>query len=56
MVQVLETLKELDVEPVVTRGTAEFLRRSMEAGLGGRFPQKPKDLWEVPEELERLRA
>jgi 3-hydroxyisobutyrate dehydrogenase-like beta-hydroxyacid dehydrogenase len=55
MEQVLETLKELDVEPVMTRGTTEFFRRSVESGLAERFSRKPDDVWAVPGELEKRR-
>jgi len=55
MEQVLETLKELGVEPVMTRGTTEFFRQSVESGLARRFTRKPDDVWAVPEELEKSR-
>lgn len=51
MEQVLETLKELDVDPVMTRGTAEFFKRSVESGLAARFSRKPDDFWAVTREL-----
>ena len=53
MEQVLETLKELGVDPVMTRGTTEFFRQSTESGLAARFPRKPDDVWAVPEELAK---
>lgn len=53
MEQVLETLKELGVDPVMTRGTTEFFRQSTESGLAAHFPRKPDDVWAVPEELAR---
>ncbi len=56
MSQVIETLEELDVEPTVTRGTREFFRKSIAAGLARRFAQKPENFWEVPDHLERLRS
>ncbi len=55
MEQVLATLKELGVDPVMTRGTTEFFRQSTESGLAERFTRKPDDLWAVPEELEKRR-
>jgi 3-hydroxyisobutyrate dehydrogenase-like beta-hydroxyacid dehydrogenase len=55
MEQVLETLNELGVDPVMTRGTTEFFRRSVESGLAARFTRKPDDLWAVPEELDKCR-
>jgi len=55
MEQVLETLKELGVDPVMTRGTTEFFRQSTEAGLAARFTRKPDDVWAVPKELEKCR-
>lgn len=53
MEQVLETLKELGIDPVMTRGTTEFFRKSAASGLAARFPRKPDDVWEVPEELAK---
>jgi 3-hydroxyisobutyrate dehydrogenase-like beta-hydroxyacid dehydrogenase len=55
MLQVLETLKELGVEPTMTRGTAEFLKRSTMSGLPAQFARKPESVWEVPDWLERQR-
>jgi 3-hydroxyisobutyrate dehydrogenase-like beta-hydroxyacid dehydrogenase len=53
MEQVMETLKELGVDPVMTRGTTEFFRKSTASGLAARFVRKPDTLWEVPEELAK---
>ena len=53
MEQVLETLKELGVDPVMTRGTTEFFRKSTACGLAARFARKPDTVWEVPEELAK---
>jgi 3-hydroxyisobutyrate dehydrogenase-like beta-hydroxyacid dehydrogenase len=55
MLQVLETLKELDIEPTMTRGTAAYLERSTRAGLAAQFPRKPERFWEVSDWLERQR-
>ncbi len=55
MEQVLETLQELGVDPIMTRGTTEFFRQSTESGLAARFTRKPDNVWAVPEELEKLR-
>jgi 3-hydroxyisobutyrate dehydrogenase-like beta-hydroxyacid dehydrogenase len=55
MEQVLETLEELGVDPVMTKGTTEFFRRSVESGLAARFTAKPDNLWAVPEEIEKRR-
>jgi len=56
MEQVLETLRDLGVEPVMTQGTTEFFRRSTASGIAKRFSRKPNDIWAVSEELEKLRA
>ena len=56
MEQVLETLKELGVDPVMTRGTTEFFRQSTESGLAARFTRKPDNIWAVPEEIEKCRG
>jgi hypothetical protein len=49
----METLDELGVEPVMTRGTTAFLRKSTACGLAARFARKPDTVWEVPEELAK---
>jgi 3-hydroxyisobutyrate dehydrogenase-like beta-hydroxyacid dehydrogenase len=53
MVQVMETLEDLNVPPTMTRGTEEFFRRSVEMGLASRGGKKPDDFREVPEAIER---
>ncbi len=55
MEQVLETLKDLGVDPVMTRGTTEFFRQSTESGIAAHFTGKPDDVWAVPEALETCR-
>lgn len=55
MEQVVETLGELGVDPVMTRGTTEFFRQSVESGLAARFARKPDDVWAVTEELDKCR-
>lgn len=47
MVQVVETLQELDVEPLMSAATLDFFRRSRTLDLGKAFPQKPKSAGEV---------
>jgi 3-hydroxyisobutyrate dehydrogenase-like beta-hydroxyacid dehydrogenase len=54
MVQVVETLKEIDVEPLMTRGTRDFFERSGRLNLGRHFEGKPENFWEVPHVLETL--
>ncbi len=57
MVQVIETLKEMGVEPVMTQGTTDFFKRSCALGLEKAFKTKPDSFWEVPDEMEmRLRG
>lgn len=53
MVQVIETLEEINIEPILTRGTRDFFRRSMEMGLGILFDTKPENFWDVPNLMER---
>jgi len=57
MVQVLETLEEIHVEPIMTRGTRDFFQRSKGMDLMKLFDQKPEDFWSVPNCMEeRLRG
>jgi 3-hydroxyisobutyrate dehydrogenase-like beta-hydroxyacid dehydrogenase len=53
MVQVIETLKEINVEPVMTRGTRDFFERSIRLDLGKQFEKKPDNFWDVPDHLEK---
>jgi 3-hydroxyisobutyrate dehydrogenase-like beta-hydroxyacid dehydrogenase len=53
MVQVMETLGELQLEPVMTKGTLDFFQRSRTMGLEKVFQTKPDSFWEVPNYLER---
>ncbi|HSB03691.1 MAG TPA: NAD(P)-binding domain-containing protein [Thermodesulfobacteriota bacterium] len=53
MVQVVETLQEIGVDPLITRGTQEFFRRSVEMGLGDQFREKPGNFWDVPHAIEK---
>jgi len=52
MVQVVGTLEEMNIDPVMTRGTRDFLERSCRMGLRQRFPTKPECFWDVPSRLE----
>jgi len=57
MVQVLETLEEINVEPIMTRGIRNFFQRSRGMELVKLFDQKPEDFWNVPNCMEkRLRG
>lgn len=53
MVQVLETMRELGVDPVMSRATAAFFERSGSLGLTEAFPEKPGALDAVVEFMER---
>jgi hypothetical protein len=53
MVQVVETLEELGVEPLMTQGTKAFFLRSSTLGLEKAFESKPEIFWEVPNYMER---
>ena len=54
MVQVVETLRELQLEPLMTRGTLDFFERSRTLGLEKVFHAKPDSFWEVPNYLEKM--
>jgi len=53
MVQVVETLKEMGVEPLMTEGTKDFFKRSCALGLEKAFKTKPESFWDVPNFMER---
>jgi len=54
MTQVLETLSDLDIEPVMTQGTTNFFKRSVDLRLGQEFARKPDDFRDVPARLEKM--
>jgi len=53
MVQVIETLEEIRIEPLMTRATRDFFQRSRQLRLGDHFAGKPADFREVTHLLER---
>lgn len=53
MTQVVETLRELGVDPLMTRATEAFFRRSCELGLAKAFPEKPASVGAVVEVLNQ---
>lgn len=53
MAQVLETLAELGVDPLMTAATEGFFRRSMGLGFQEAFTEKPKDVDTVVEFMLR---
>lgn len=57
MEQVVETMREIGVEPVMTAGTEAFFRRALSLGMHEAFPDKPESVEAVIEYLEkRLRV
>ena len=52
MVQVLETLREIGVEPLMTQGTKDFFERSCALNLEKAFKTKPENFWDVPNYME----
>ena len=57
MQQVLETVRELGLDPLMTAATEAFFERSTSVGLAQAFPEKPASMHAVIEFLEqRLRA
>ena len=53
MVQVIEAIREMGLDPVMTSATESFFRRSCGAGLKEAFPEKPGAPEQVAEFLER---
>lgn len=50
--QVLETMKEIGVEPIMSSGTQAFFKRSLSLGLEEAFPEKPDSYEEVIDFIE----
>jgi len=51
--QVVETMKELGIEPIMTSGTEAFFRRSLSLGLKENFLKKPDSFEEVIDFMEK---
>jgi 3-hydroxyisobutyrate dehydrogenase-like beta-hydroxyacid dehydrogenase len=47
IVQVVETMKKIGVEPIMTSNTENFFRRSLSLGLKEAFPEKPDSFEKV---------
>ena len=47
MVQVVETLHGLELDPIVTVATKAFFERSFSLGLEDEFPLKPESMGDV---------
>ena len=52
MVQVVQTIRELDIEPVMTSATEAFFKRSLSCGFDHVFEHKPEDCYAVIDFLE----
>jgi len=53
MEQVVGTMREIGIEPIMTGGTVAFFRRSGELGLAEAFPAKPDSMDAVIEFMEK---
>jgi len=53
MVQVVETMREIGVEPIMTSSTEAFFKRSLSLGLRETFSEKPDSLDEVVDFMEK---
>lgn len=53
MVQVVETVREMGLEPIMAKATVDFFKRSLAMGLPQAFSEKPARGWEVVERLEQ---
>jgi 3-hydroxyisobutyrate dehydrogenase-like beta-hydroxyacid dehydrogenase len=53
MLQVVETMKDLGVEPIMTERTAAFFKQSIDMGMESVFPVKPTSIIEVIDYLVR---
>ena len=47
IVQIVETMKKIGVEPIVTSGTEAFFKRSLSLGMKEAFPEKPDSFEKV---------
>ncbi|MHC4489731.1 MAG: NAD(P)-dependent oxidoreductase [Planctomycetota bacterium] len=47
MLQVVETMKELNIEPVMSERTAAYFKQSVDMDMSKSFPEKPESFYEV---------
>jgi 3-hydroxyisobutyrate dehydrogenase-like beta-hydroxyacid dehydrogenase len=53
VLQVLETMREIGIDPLVTDSTAAFFKRSMAQEMKGAFGGKPESLYDVVDYIEK---
>ncbi|MHC4171683.1 MAG: NAD(P)-dependent oxidoreductase [Planctomycetota bacterium] len=47
MLQVIETMKELNIEPIMSERTAAYFKQSVDMDMSESFPEKPESFYEV---------
>lgn len=52
VLQVIETLEDMGIDPIMTKATSEFFNRSRIMKLDKFLNEKPKSFWEVPNYIE----
>jgi hypothetical protein len=52
MLQVVETMREMGVKPVITEGTLAVFRRSLDMKMGDAFRERPDTMDAVIEFIE----
>lgn len=53
MLQVVQTMKELHIAPIMTERTAAYFKQSLDMGMGRVFSQKPQSFEQVIEFIEK---
>ena len=53
MLQVVQTMKELHIAPIMTERTAAYFKQSLDMGMGRAFGQKPQSFEQVIEFIEK---
>lgn len=53
MVQVVETMHEIGIEPIMTAGTEAFFKRSLSLGFKEKFSEKPDSFEDVVDFMEK---
>ena len=52
MLQVVDTMRELGVEPIITEGTLAVFKQSLDMGMSKKFPERPDSIDAVIEFIE----
>jgi hypothetical protein len=54
MLQVVETMREIGIKPIITNGTTAYFKQSREYNFRNHFNEKPDSIYEVIDYMETI--